>query len=50
MKKKKIVSILLTLVMVLTLIPSMAVTSQAASYDPSPSWVLIGNHFYGKYI
>ena len=44
MKKKKIVSILLTLVMVLTLIPSMAVTSQAASYDPSPSWVLIGNH------
>ena len=44
MKKKKIVSILLTLVMVLTLIPSMAVTSQAASYDPSPSWILIGNH------
>ena len=22
----------------------MAVTSQAASYDPSPSWILIGNH------
>ena len=43
-KNRKIISILLTLVMVLTLIPSMAVTSQAASYDPSPSWILIGNH------
>ena len=44
MKKRKIVSILLTLVMLLTLIPTMGITVQAASYDPSPRWTLIGNH------
>ena len=44
MKKRKIVSILLTLVMLLTLIPTMGVTAQASSYDQSPSWILIGNH------
>ena len=44
MKKRKIVSLLLTLVMLLTLIPTMGVTAQAANYNPSPSWILIGNH------
>ena len=44
MKKRKIISILLTLVMLLTLIPTMGVTAQASSYNQSPSWVLIGNH------
>ena len=44
MKKRKIISILLTLVMLLTLIPTMGVTAQASSYKQSPSWVLIGNH------